>query len=83
MARRPVRTADAAETGGYGRGVATMSHQLPLQREAQERLWRALTRLDAIDQPGAEPNAERDQVELEVMEAWTEYERSRSEPAQG
>jgi hypothetical protein len=55
-----------------------MSHQVPLQREAQERLWRALTRLDAIDQPGADPDADRDQVELEVMEAWTEYERSRS-----
>jgi hypothetical protein len=50
---------------------------VPEQRQAQERLWRALTRLDAIDQPGAETPVDRDAVELEVMAAWSEYQESR------
>ena len=49
---------------------------IPQQRDAQERLWRALTKLDAIDQPGSEPTPDRDAVELEVMVAWSEYESS-------
>jgi hypothetical protein len=49
---------------------------IPQQRNAQERLWRALTKLDEIDQPGSQSTADRDAVELEVMVAWSEYERS-------
>ena len=50
----------------------------PEQREAQERLWRALTQLDAIDQPGATVDLDREAVETEVMLAWADYELSRS-----
>ena len=52
---------------------------IPEQRQAQERLWRALTKLDAIDQPGAPLNLDRETIELEVMVAWTEYENSHRE----
>lgn len=51
---------------------------LPEARQAQERLWRALTQLDAIDQPGATIDLDREAVETEVMLAWADYELSRS-----
>jgi hypothetical protein len=53
---------------------------IPEQRQAQERLWRALTKLDAIDQPGSALNLDREAVELEVMVAWSEYESSHKQP---
>jgi hypothetical protein len=52
---------------------------VPEQRSAQERLWRALTKLDEIDQPGAEPAEDRGAVELELMNAWADYEASRKQ----
>lgn len=52
---------------------------IPEQRQAQERLWRALTKLDEIDQPGAPLNLDREAIELEVMVAWTEYESSKKQ----
>lgn len=51
---------------------------IPEQRQAQERLWRALTRLDAIDQPGADLAVDRGAVEEELFHAWAEYELARS-----
>lgn len=51
---------------------------IPEQRQAQERLWRALTKLDEIDQPGANATADRDAVEVELMLAWAEYEGARA-----
>ena len=82
MARPPVRTADDHRPRHYGRAVTTVPqqapHPAPQQREAQERLWRALTRLDAIDQPGAAPVPHRDEIELELMVAWSEYQSTRS-----
>jgi hypothetical protein len=55
-----------------------MALGIPDQRQAQERLWRALTRLDAIDQPGSDSDEDRDVVELELMAAWSEYEQTRA-----
>ena len=52
---------------------------LPEQRQAQERLWRALTRLDAIDQPGADVVVDRGAVEEELFQAWADYELARVE----
>lgn len=49
---------------------------IPEQRQAQERLWRALTKLDAIDQPGAALNLDRAAIEREVSLAWSQYESS-------
>ena len=51
---------------------------IPEQRNAQERLWRAITLLDAIDQPGSEIDIDRGEAELELVMAWSEYETSRS-----
>ena len=78
MADRPSGLETRRGSAATVTGVTTVSRHAPSPREAQERLWRALTKLDAIDQPGADPEADRDEVELEVMVAWTEYERSRS-----
>ena len=52
--------------------------ETPEHRAAQERLWRAITLLDAIDQPGAVVHLDRSEVELELVVAWTEYELVRS-----
>jgi hypothetical protein len=51
---------------------------IPEQRQAQERLWRALTKLDAIDQPGADRDVDRGAVEEELFQAWADYELARS-----
>ena len=48
------------------------------QRSAQERLWRALTQLDAIDQPGTVIDLDRAAVEHELMLAWAAYEDARA-----
>ena len=50
-----------------------MTAAIPEQRQAQERLWRALTRLEYLDDLD-----ERSQAELELMVAWTEYETARA-----
>lgn len=52
--------------------------QTPDHRAAQERLWRAITLLDAIDQPGAVVELDRSKAELELVVAWSEYELVRS-----
>ena len=49
-----------------------MAVAIPEQREAQERLWRALTQLEYLDDA-----TDRSQAELELMVAWSEYESSR------
>ena len=49
-------------------------------RQAQERLWRALTQLDAIDQPGHVIDLDRAAVEAELIQAWQAYELSRATP---
>ena len=60
--------------GGYVPGVT----EIPEHRRAQERLWRAITLLDAIDQPGAQVDLDRSEAELELVVAWSEYELVRS-----
>ncbi len=49
---------------------------VPEQREAQERLWKALTKLEYIEQ---EPTVDRADAELELFAAWSEYEQSRGD----
>lgn len=49
-----------------------MALAIPEQREAQERLWRALTTLEYL-----EDAEERSQAELELMVAWSEYDAAR------
>ncbi|MFN2537387.1 MAG: hypothetical protein ABR549_04440 [Mycobacteriales bacterium] len=51
---------------------------IPEQRRAQERLWRALTKLDAVDQPGSDAEIDRDGAAVELMLAWAEYEGARA-----
>jgi hypothetical protein len=41
-------------------------------------LWRAITCLDRIDQPGSELEVDRGAVELELVIAWSEYELARA-----
>lgn len=69
----PGRAADAGSPRSYVRSVTV----IPEQRSAQERLWRAITLLDAIDQPGSDLSIDRGEAELELVMAWSEYETSR------
>ncbi|MCU1600590.1 MAG: hypothetical protein JWO22_1299 [Frankiales bacterium] len=73
MPAPPGRAADATASRAYGRLVTV----IPEQRSAQERLWRAITLLDAIDQPGSDLPVDRGEAELELVMAWSEYETSR------
>ena len=74
MSVSPGRAADGLGLGPYVPLVTV----IPEQRSAQERLWRAITLLDAIDQPDADVTMDRGEAELELVMAWSEYESSRS-----
>jgi hypothetical protein len=50
--------------------------EVPEQREAQERLWKALTTLEYLER---EPTVDRADAELELFAAWTDYEQARGD----
>jgi hypothetical protein len=47
---------------------------IPEQRNAQERLWKALTALEYL-----QDDEQREQAEIELVMAWTYYEDSRAD----